>query len=338
MTDAIACIVTGPGRLQAPEARAVPTPRAGEALLRVHATSVNYHDILGIDGVLPTVMFPRVPFSDGVATILELGEGVDGFAVGDRVVPNFFPLWERGKLTFEQRARVLGDHLDGMLQSHISLPATSLAHAPPHLEDVEAATLSCAGLTAWRALSIEADLQPGQTVLLQGTGGVSLFALGFAKSMGARVIITSSSDEKLARARGLGADVTINYRRTPDWDLEVLKETDGLGADAVVEVGGGETLSRSIKALRVGGHLSVIGVLAGFAAPSFPLAEVMTGNLTLSGLTVGSTSDLRSMCRAIEASGYRPVVDKVFDLGEADEAIALMRRQGHFGKIAIRTI
>jgi len=337
MTEAIARIVSGPGRLEAPARRDIPSPQAGEALLSVHATSVNYHDILGIDGVLPTVVFPRVPFSDGVGTILALGKGVEGFSVGDRVVPNFFPLWENGKLTFEQRATVLGDHLDGMLQTHVCLPANSLALAPSHLGDAEAATLSCAGLTAWRALTIEADLQPGQTVVLQGTGGVSLFALGFAKALGARVIITSSSDEKLERARALGADVAINYRRTPEWAEEVRKATDGGGADAVVEVGGGETLSRSIQALRVGGHLSIIGVLAGFEAASFRLADVMTGNLTLSGLTVGSTAALRAMCRSIDASGYRPVVDHIFDLAEADQAIAMMRAQRHFGKIAIRT-
>ena len=231
---------------------------------------------------------------------------------------------------------VLGDQVDGTLQSHVVVPAASLARAPAGLTHEAIATLGCAGLTAWRSLIVEAKVKPGQTVVLQGTGGVSLLALGFAKMAGARVIITSSSDEKLERARALGADVTINYRALPEWAGAVRVATDGLGADVVVEVGGGETLSQAVAAVRVGGHVSIIGVLTGWRAPNFPLAQVMSRIITLRGITVGSTADLSAMCRAIEQHNYQPVVDQVYDLAAAHEAVAAMREQRHFGKIVIR--
>ena len=231
---------------------------------------------------------------------------------------------------------VLGDQVDGALQTHLCLPAASVVRAPSGLNHLEIATLGCAALTAWRSVVVEAQVQPGQTVVLQGTGGVSLAALAFAKMLGARVILTSSSDAKLARAKQLGADVLINYRTTPDWSAAVLEATAGAGANLVVEVGGGETLGQAIKAARLGGHISVIGILTGYQAASFPLAMVMSKNLTVRGITVGSVANLDAMCRAIELNGYRPVIDQVFDLDHAHDAVATMKKQGHFGKIVIK--
>ena len=209
--------------------------------------------------------------------------------------------------------------------------ASSVVRAPAGLSHVEIATLGCAALTAWRSVVVEAQVQPGQTVVLQGTGGVSLAALAFAKMLGAQVILTSSSDAKLARARELGADVLINYRTTPDWSAAVLAATAGEGAHLVVEVGGGETLAQAVKASRLGGHISVIGILTGYQAASFPLAMVMGKNLTVRGITVGSVANLDAMCRAIELNGYRPVIDQIFDLdtrrgGRCHEAAETFRQ------------
>lgn len=315
--------------------RPVAEPASGEVLLRVHATSVNYHDLIGVNGGLEGLRLGRVPFSDASATVLALGDGVSDFAVGDRVIPGFFQNWQAGPPTRTGLRPILGDEIDGTLQSIVSVPARTLARTPKHLSHLEAATLGCAGLTAWRSLVVEAALQPGQTVLLQGTGGVSLFALGFARMMGARVIMTSSSDAKLERARVLGADFTINYRDNPHWARAVLDQTGGLGADLVVEVGGGETLGEAVKATRTGGHVSVIGVLTGLRAASFPLNIVMSRNMTVRGVTVGSTAMLRDMCQAIDLAGYRPEVDQVFQLETAHQALSALKAQGHFGKLVI---
>ena len=316
--------------------RPIPQPRAGELLLKIHATSLNYHDLVGIDGGIRGLPVPRVPCSDASATVLAVGEGVKHFAADDAVIPNFFLKWRSGPVARDMMSPVLGDQIDGALQTHLCLPAASVARAPAGLNHLEIATLGCAALTAWRSVVVEAQVQPGQTVVLQGTGGVSLAALAFAKMLGARVILTSSSDAKLARAKELGADVLINYRTTPDWSAAVLAATGGEGAHLVVEVGGGETLAQAVKASRLGGHISVIGILTGYQAASFPLAMVMSKNLTVRGITVGSVANLEAMCRAIEFNGYRPVIDQIFDLDHAHEAVATMKKQGHFGKIVIR--
>jgi len=323
--------VLGPG-----EVREVAAPGSGEVLLRVRATSINYHDLVGINGGIPNLPVPRVPFSDAGATVEAVGEGVSSWAVDDRVIPSFFQRWQSGPPTKAGQQVILGDQIDGTLQTRVVVPARTLVRAPSHLSDEEAATLGCAGLTAWRSVVVEAAMRPGQTVVLQGTGGVSLFALAFAKLIGARVIITSSSDEKLERAQALGADVLINYRATPDWSGAVQAATDGEGADLVVEVGGGATLAQAVRATRVGGHVSVIGVLSGLRAPDFPLNIVMSRNITLRGITVGSTGDLAAMCQAIEQHGLRPVIDRTFELDMAHEAVAALRAQQHFGKVAIR--
>ncbi|WEK38474.1 MAG: NAD(P)-dependent alcohol dehydrogenase [Candidatus Brevundimonas colombiensis] len=327
--------VVGDGRLSPVLVQPMPEPGPGELLLRVHATSVNYHDMIGVRGGLPGLPVPRVPFSDSSATVEALGPGVEGFHVGDAVIPSFFLEWRSGPPTRRALGRILGDHLDGTLQSHLCVPAQAVARAPSHLSHQEIATLGCAGLTAWRSVVVEAGIRPGQTVVIQGTGGVSLFALGFAKMLGARTIITSSSDEKLERARALGADILVNYRRTPQWSRAVIDATDGQGADLIVDVGGGATLGEAVRAVKTGGHLSVIGVLTGLSAPDFPLNRVMARNATLRGVTVGSTADLQAMCRGVEHCGYRPVIDSVFNLETTHEAIEALARQKHFGKIVV---
>lgn len=311
-------------------------PGPGEALLRVHATSVNFHDLSGIDGLIPNVPLPRVPFSDASATVEAVGAGVPLELVGSAVIPSFFMNWQAGPPLARNLSVVLGDQVDGTLQTHVVVPAKCLAKAPEGLSHEEIATLGCAGVTAWRSLMVEGAIKPGQTVLLQGTGGVSLFALGFAKMAGARVVITSSSDEKLERARALGADVTINYSANPKWSRAVLEATDGVGADLVVEVGGGSTIGQAVSATRVGGHISVIGILTGRSSEDFALGAVMAKNITIRGITVASTDQLSEMCRAIEHHRFRPLVDAVYDLEDAHEAIAALRKQQHFGKIAIR--
>ena len=315
--------------------RDVPEPGRGELLLKVHATSVNFHDLIGIDGGIPGLPLPRVPFSDASATVLGIGVDVEGFAIGDRVIPCFFLNWGSGPINAPATQKVLGDQVDGTLQTHLCVPAQAVVHSPDNLSHREAATLGCAGLTAWRSLVDEAKIRPGQTVLLQGTGGVSLAALAFARMQGARIILTSSSDQKLARARTLGAHETINYRTHPDWHKAVLDLTDGVGADAVVEVAGGETIGKAIQATRIGGHVSVIGVLTGFDSAAFPLSLVMQRNVTVRGITVGSRSQLDALCRAVELNGYEPVIDSAYDLESAHEAIAHVRGQSHFGKVVI---
>ena len=330
----LARIIEAPGRLSPIVELPAPAPRRGEVRLRVHATSVNYHDLMGVDGQIPGLPVPRVPFSDASATIEAIGEGARRFAVGDRVIPNFFPHWTGGPISADVMA-VLGDQLDGTLQTLVCVPEYALARAPVGLSHAEAATLGCAGLTAWRVLFVEAGLRPGQTVLLQGTGGVSLIALGLAKMAGARVILTSSSDEKLKRARALGADELINYRTHPDWAAVAQEMTGGTGVDVVIDVGGTATLGQSIAAVRIGGHIGVVGVLTGMDAPSLPIVALMGRNIAVKGVTVGSRTDLDAMCRAIDLGGFRPVIDRVFPLAGAHDAIELMRGQGHFGKIVI---
>jgi len=333
---AFARLLEAPTRLGAVIKRDVPRPGRGEVLIRNHATSLNFHDLVGIAGGIANTTYPRVPFSDNAGVVEAVGEGVHGIAVGDRVLAGFFPHWLSGAPDREAMAIVLGDQIDGALQSHFVAPASALARIPAHLDFLEASTLGCAGLTAWRALTAASPpILAGDTVLIQGTGGVSLFALALAKQMGARIVVTSSSDAKLERARDLGADVLINYKSRPDWAAAVLEATDGRGADVVIEVAGGSTLSQSIAACCFGGRISLIGVLTGFDASEFPLAQVMIANQTIAGITVGNIAELRALCRAVEQSELRPVVDRTFSIDKVEEAIALMESQSHMGKIVI---
>jgi len=314
-------------------ALSLPDPGPGEVRIRLRANSVNYRDLSVVsDPAARGIALPRIPNSDGAGEVLAVGMGVTDFAPGDRVAGCFFQNWIDGPCTAEAMASALGGELDGVLAEEANLKAGGLVKIPEHLSFAEAATLPCAALTAWRALVEVGRLKAGDTVLLLGTGGVSIFALQFATLMGARVIITSSSDEKLARARELGAWQAVNYRQTPDWEKAVLEMTGGRGVDLTVEVGGAGTLEKSIAATRIAGTIAFIGVLAGGQVNPRP---IMGKSLTLQGIYVGSRNLFRDMNRAIAASGLRPVIDRTFAFEEAPQAYRAMKAAGHFGKLVI---
>ncbi|MEW6428547.1 MAG: NAD(P)-dependent alcohol dehydrogenase [Thermodesulfobacteriota bacterium] len=308
-------------------------PRAGEILVRLHASSLNYHDYLVALGKIPTAD-GLIPLADGAGVVEEIGEGVGEFAVGDHVVACFFPDWQDGAPLSSGFARTPGDGLDGYARERVVRPANWFTRAPGKYSHAEAATLTTAGLTAWRALVDDGPLKAGETVLTLGTGGVSIFALQFAGMMGASTIVTSSSDEKLARARALGAAHTINYQRCPDWADQVLELTGGRGVDHVIEVGGPATLPQSIRACRVGGHIALIGVLTGFSGP-VPTVALLTRQVRLQGLTVGSRRQQIEMIRALDGNDMKPVIDRTFPLEELIEGFRYEESGAHFGKIAI---
>lgn len=315
-----------------------PRPRPGprEVLLRMRAAALNYRDLMVVKGQYnPRMPLPRIPVSDGVGEVVELGEGVTRVAAGDRVAGLFMPAWQDGEQTEAKGRSALGGAVDGLLAEYAVLPEDGVVPVPGHLTDEEAATLPCAAVTAWHALVTQGAVRPGDAVLVQGTGGVSLFALQFARLAGARVIATSSSDEKLQRALALGASDGINYRTTPEWDKRVLELTGKVGVDHVVEVGGAGTLARSLRAVRPGGTISLIGVLTGGAGEVNPLPILMKG-IRVQGIYVGSRAMFEAMARAIALHGLRPVVDRVFPFEEAPAALAYLESGAHFGKIAIR--
>ncbi len=308
-------------------------PGPGEIQVRVQASSLNYHDYAVVSGML-TVADGRIPMSDGAGTVTAVGDGVTDFAVGDAVVGCFFPSWQDGEPEPAKMVGVPGDHADGFAAETVTMPAAAFTGLPAGYDARAAATLPCAALTAWRGLMVEAGIQPGDVVLTQGTGGVSVFALQFAKAAGCRVISTSSSDAKLDRLRELGADELINYKDTPDWAGRALELTGGRGVDVVVEIGGAGTLPQSIKAVRLGGHISLIGVLAGFAG-DIPTAALFGKNATLKGITVGSRAQQRDMIRAIEVNGIEPVIDSTYPLEDIAAAFRHQESQRHFGKICL---
>jgi NADPH:quinone reductase-like Zn-dependent oxidoreductase len=313
-----------------------PSPGPGQVLVRVRAVSLNYRDLLVVKGQYdPRMPLPRIPCSDGAGEVAAVGPGVTRVRPGDRVAGMFMQDWHSGELTAARARSALGGDLDGMLAEQVVLSAEGVSKVPDHLSYEEAATLPCAALTAWNALMVQGRLTPGETVLLQGTGGVSIFALQFAKLAGARVLLTSSSDAKLARARDLGADELINYKTTPDWDRRAREMTGGTGVDHVVEVGGAGTLNRSLRAVRTAGHISLIGVLAGAGGP-VDTVVILARALRVLGVYVGSREMFESMCRAVALAQMKPVIDRVFAFAEAVEALKLMESGGHFGKIVIR--
>ena len=320
-------------RLRAVEMDEPGAPQAGEILVRLHASSLNYHDYLVALGTIPTAD-GLIPLSDGAGIVEGIGEGVAEFAVGDHVVSCFFPEWQNGEPVASGFATTPGDGVDGYARQRVVRPAQWFTRAPRNYRHSEAATLPTAALTAWRALVDHGPVKAGETVLALGTGGVSLFALQFAKMMGARAIVTSSLDEKLARARALGADHTINYRQYPNWEEQVLDWTDGRGADHVIEVGGPGTLPQSISACRIGGHIELIGVLTGFAGP-VPTVALMTRQVRLQGVTVGNRRQQIEMIRALDANDVKPVIDRTFPLQELAEAFRYEASGAHFGKICI---
>ena len=316
--------------------RETPRPGPGEVLVRLRASSLNYRDLSTVLDPLPRgLSLPLIPNSDAAGEVVEVGPGVTRFKPDDRVMGLFFQRWTSGGISAEAMASALGGALDGVLCEHAVLREDGLVALPDHLGFEEGATLPCAALTAWHALVNKGGVKAGDTVLLLGTGGVSLFALQFAKLHGARVVITSSSNEKLERARGLGADETVNYRQTPAWAEAVREATGGLGVDHVVELGGPGTLEQSIQATRVGGRISLIGVLTGMAGAVNP-TPIMRSSLCLQGIYVGSREMCEAMNRAIGLHGLAPVIDRVFDFAEARAAFHHMRSAGHFGKIVVR--
>lgn len=333
-----AIVVRAPGGLDRLEIRDLPDPgRPGPGQIRValHATSLNFHDLLVANGSIPTDD-GRVLMSDGAGVVEAIGEGVTELEVGDRVVSGFFPQWLDGSPydAVGNFRGTPGDGVDGYAVEYAVRPATAFTLAPRRWSHAEAATITTAGLTAWRALVVDGPLKAGDSVLVLGTGGVSIAALQIAKAMGASVIVTSSSDEKLERVRKLGADHIINYRQTPDWGKKVLALTAGRGVDHVVEVGGPGTLSQSIKAVRIGGHIALIGVLTGRQG-EVPTAILMAKQARLQGLIVGSRREQKEYVAALEQTGLHPVIDRSFPLERLADAFRLQESAGHFGKIVV---
>lgn len=314
--------------------RPVPKAGQGEVVVRLSAACLNFRDyatVLGLGGQYP---LPLVPLSDSVGEVVEAGEGVTRVGVGDRVCPIFFPTWHSGGPTVEGLSKALGGTLDGCAQEYLAIGQDGVVKVPAYMTDMEAAMLPCAALTAWRALMVEGNLTAGETVLVQGTGGVSMFALQFAKAAGARVIATSSSDAKLERARELGADGVINYKTTPDWGRAARALTDGYGVDHVVEVGGAETFTQSLGAIRVGGSIGVIGILSG-VVKDMNVATMFSQNARIHGITVGNRSQFEDMLKAMALHEIHPVVDTTFALEDLKAGLEHMGSGAHFGKIGI---
>jgi NADPH:quinone reductase-like Zn-dependent oxidoreductase len=326
----------GIDRLQFIE-RSTPIPGAAEVLVRLEAVSLKYVDLLVVRGQLnPNLPMPYVPVADGAGVVEQVGDGVTAFQVGDRVVTTFIPDWLSGKPTASTTSYETRQGLGlvaGQLSEYKLFQENQLITYPKQLSAAEASTLPIAGLTAWNALQY-ANLQPGNTVLLHGTGGVSIFALQFAKALGATVIITSSSDEKLKRAQQLGADILINYKTTAEWEAVVYQVTEGQGADVVVETVGGQNLQRSLNALRMGGYISIVGLLDGFEA-NINTLTLLHQQATIRGMEVGSTADFEAMNGAIATHHIHPVIDKTFTVEQTQQAFEYLEQGLHFGKIVI---
>jgi NADPH:quinone reductase-like Zn-dependent oxidoreductase len=316
--------------------RPEPSPGPGQVLLAMRAAALNYRDLLTVQGTYnPKQKLPLIPCSDGVGEVVAIGDGVSRVAVGDRVCPIFAQRWIAGEPTRERLRSTLGGPLDGTLAERMVVSEEGVVRVPEHLSDEEAATLPCAAVTAWNALVTEGGVTAGDTVLVQGTGGVSLFALQLARLLGARVIVTSSDDGKLARARELGAEAGINYRAVPAWGDRARELTGGVGVDHVVEVGGAGTLAQSLRAVRMGGRISLIGNLAG-SSTEVALPLIFMQRVRVQGLLVGDRESFEAMNRAIAAHRLRPVVDRTFPLAEAGAAFDHLAAGRHFGKVSLR--
>jgi len=311
-----------------------PQPGRGEVLVRLRAATLNYIDLAIARNTFPGARFPLVPVADGAGEVVALGGDVDAIALGDRVVPHFMPDWRNGPMAQRLTAAMRGISLPGSLSEYVAVPAASVVKLPAHLDFVQGAALPIAATTAWNAVR-SASLHPGQVVVILGTGGVSLFALQFAKAGGATVILASSSDDKLARGRALGADHLVNYAATPAWDDAVLEITGGRGVDLVVETVGASNLPRSLRAAALGGTVFTVGFIGG-ALATIDMMQVITKALRIVGNSTGSVADLAAAVRAIEANRIVPAVDRVFGLDETAQAYAeLAAGRRHFGKLAI---
>jgi NADPH:quinone reductase-like Zn-dependent oxidoreductase len=308
-------------------------PLAGEITVRLHANSLNYHDFAVVSGMWGPSE-PRIPMADGAGVVTAVGDGVTEFSVGDHVVSTFFPTWLAGEPLVEGFATTPGDGVDGYAREIVTASANAFTLAPKGWSHAEASTLTTAALTAWRALMSDDALKPGDTVLVQGTGGVSIFALQFAKMAGANVIATSSSDEKLDRLKALGANHLINYRKNANWGELAREITGGSGVDHVVEVGGPATLDQSMLAARVGAHISVIGILTGLGG-NVSIVTALIKQLRLQGLIVGNRTQQQEMVKAIDANNMRPIIDKVFPIENIVEAFKYQETNKHFGKICL---
>ncbi|PRC92804.1 zinc-dependent alcohol dehydrogenase family protein [Solimicrobium silvestre] len=315
--------------------RTLSAPTGHEVQVRIHAVSLNYRDLMIVNGSYRvTSENPVIPCSDGAGEVIAVGAQVTRFKVGDRVAASFFPEWINGNPTTQNTAGALGAAVNGMLAEEVILSEDALVAIPKHLTYVEAATIPCAGVTAWNSLFVEGGLRAGDSVLLLGTGGVSIWALQLAKAAGLRTIITSSSDEKLERARSLGASATINYKTTPEWQDEVLRLTDGKGVDLVLEVGGQGTLPRSITSARMGGKVAIIGGVSGFGGEVNPAALI--GSVKrLAGIFVGSRSMFEDLNKFLSVVEIHPVVDRIFPFLQAREAFTHLEKAAHFGKVVI---
>jgi len=325
----------GLDKIRVTEVDAAPAPGPGEIRVRILAGSLNYHDLLVAEGALPADN-GRVLLSDGAGVVEEVGEGVSEFSVGDSVVSVFFPQWEKGPAdtSVSNFAQTPGDGVDGMAAEFVTRPVGAFTHAPEGWSHEQAATITTAGVTAWRALVTDGQLKAGDTIVTLGTGGVSIAALQIAKMLGARVIATSSSEEKLARLRTMGADATINYRETPDWGQKVLELTGGEGARQIIEVGGPGTLEQSVAAVAAGGQISLIGVLTGFEG-TVPTAALMFKQVRLQGLLVGSRKDQMDYVRALEVNDSKPVIDRTFSFETLADAFSYQKSGAHFGKVVV---
>ena len=304
-----------------------------EVCVRVHAVSLNYRDLINVNmGVKQEL----IPLSDGAGEIEEVGSEVTGMKAGDRVVGLFFPLWQSGNIDAAKFSTARGGTpTDGMLAQYVYGPANSFLKFPAHLSYEEASTLPCAGLTAWNALVVQGELKSGETILIMGTGGVALFALQLAKNIGARAILLSSTDEKLEKARQMGADDLINYTETPNWEGAVLEKTSRIGADLILELGGGGTLARSLESAKINGRISLVGVLTGFDGQVNPL-PILRKSLSVKGIYVGSGDMQKQFHAALEQNRIHPIIDRIFNFEQVKEAYAYLQSGQHFGKVVIR--
>ncbi len=313
--------------------RAVSDPKPQEVSVQWHATSLNFHDYLVANGSIP-VPDGRIPMSDGAGEVMAVGEEVREFAVGDKVMSMFFPNWIDGKPTLRKTIGIMGETLDGCMAEQACLPATALTKIPDGYSYAEAATLPCAALTAWRGLMEEGGLTAGETVLVEGTGGMSVFALQLAKAAGARVFATTSSAAKAERLKGMGVEAVINYKEDERWGKTINKLSDG-GVDYVLDVGGGSTMKQSVEAAKIGGHISSIGILGGGRKGEITFPKLFFKHLTLKGIAVGSREMQEAMVNAINVSGMKPVIDRSFGFDELADAFRYQETGQHFGKIVL---